>query len=166
MQSLVHELTENLDATTALYERILETERRKQRAIVESRPDDLPAIVADEEQLVGLAADLEGRRQGLRDRFAEAEAQLGPRPRLREVIALLEEPDRQTLADKHQHLLRLAAELNDVNRTNFHLLRSSLDLLRGVLNDVLGPGAEPTTYGPTGERNDTAHDAARVDQVM
>lgn len=166
MQSLVRQLTENLDATTDLYERILATERRKQRAIVESRADDLPAIVTDEEQLVGLAAELERQRLALRSRFAEAEARLGPHPRLREVIALIDEPERQPLTDKHQRLLRLAAELNEVNRTNFHLLRSSLDLLRGVIDDVLGVRAEPTTYGPTGERNQSAQDAARVDQVM
>ena len=166
MVSLVDQLTENLDATTELYERLLATERRKRQAIVESRVGDLPGIVAAEEQLVGLAADLEARRLALRDRLASAEARLGPAPRLRELIALLDGPERDALTHKHQRLLSLAQELNDVNRTNFHLLRSSLDLLRGVVNDVFGASPEPNTYDPTGRPSTNAHDAARVDQVM
>lgn len=166
MESLVRQMAENLDATTELYEQILATERRKQHAIVECRADDLPDIVAAEEQLVGLAAALEAQRLALRDRLAATESRLGPSPRLREVLALLDDPERDALAHKHRRLLTLAEELNDLNRTNFHLLRSSLDLLRGVIDDVFGAGAEPNTYDPNGRPSTGTQDAARVDHVM
>jgi len=166
MQELVRELTENLDATTRLYEHVLATERHKQRAIVEARVEALPDIVAMEEHLMGAAADLAAQRLALRDRFAGADARLGPTPRLAEIIELLDGPTRDALAARHEHLLALAEDLKEVNRTNFHLLRSSLDLLRGVLEDVLGAPAEPTTYDPRGRTNPGAHDPARMDQVM
>ena len=166
MESIVREIAENIDHTTALYEQILDTERAKQRAIVESHLDALPEIVAREEQLVAAAAALETHRLALRDRLAQADERLGAEPRLRQVIELLDGPERDALARKHRHLLDLAEQIHDVNRANFQLLRGSLDLLRSVIGDVFGARAEPRTYDPSGRQATGVQDAARVDQVM
>lgn len=166
MHSVVQEMAANLDQTRALYERILAVERRKQRAVVECQVDALTEVVAEEEQLVTMAAGLEAQRLALRDRLADGDDRLGARPRLREVIALLDGPERDALTQKHHHLQALAEQITDVNRTNFQLVRSSLDLLRGVIDDVFGSADEPRTYDPTGQPTPPNQDAARLNHVL
>lgn len=166
MQQVVQEMSDNINRTAAVYEQILVTERRKQQAIVGNEIDALGKIVAREEELVALAAELEAERLAVRDRLAATDTRLGSRPRLRQVINVLDGPDRDLLAQKHQHLLDLAEQINDVNRTNFQLLRSSLELLQGVIDDVFGPSTAPNTYDPAGRRHDTPHDPTRVNQVL
>lgn len=166
MQALVREMTANLGQTGELYAQILEVERRKQRAIVECEVDALPEIVAREEQLVALAADLAAQRLALRDRLADGDPRLGDRPTLREVVALLDGPERDALTQTHHHLQALAEQISEVNRTNFQLVRSSLDLLRGVIRDVFGEPDEPHTYDRSGQPTPATQDAARVNHVL
>jgi len=166
MQPLVRQVTDNLDRTAALYEQILATEQRKQRAIVDSDTRALNDIVAREEELVALAAELEASRLALRDQLAQHDGRLGPKPRLRQVIALLHGPQREALTRKHQHLLDIAEKIHEVNRVNFQLLRSSLDLLRGVIDDVFGSPNTPRTYDPKGQPEPEPHDPTRVDHVL
>jgi len=139
MELLVRELAANLDTTAKLYEEIVAAERRKGRALAQRRIGDLPDIVAIEERLLTVAADLEARRLALRDGFAAAEARLGPAPRLGEVITLLDGAARTALAEKHHRLRALARELDAVNRANADLLRACPDLL------VPPPDAHGTT---------------------
>jgi len=166
MQHVVQEMTDNIHRTATVYEQILDTERHKQQAIVGNEIDALGEIVAREEHLVALATDLETERLALRDRIASSDTRLGTNPRLRQVIDLLDGPDREALAQKHQHLVGLAGQIHDVNRTNFQLLRSSLDLLQGVIDDVFGPSNAPRTYDPAGRHNPATHSPARVNHVL
>jgi len=166
MQQIVEQLMDNIAHTTDLYERILATERDKQRAIVAADIDALAAIVAREEVLVSLAGQLEADRACLRGRFAEADRRLGPGSRLEHVIAVIDGPPHDLLAEKHQHLLALAAQIHDVNRVNFQLLRSSIDLLRGILDEVLGTSSVPGTYDPSGHHEAGPRAATCVDQIL
>jgi len=129
MELLVRKLAANLDSTAKLYEEIVATERRKGQALAQRRIGDLPDIVAIEERLLAVAADLEARRLMLRDGFAAAEAHLGPAPRLGEVITLLDGAARTALAEKHHRLRELARQLDAVNRANADLLRACPDLI-------------------------------------
>ena len=166
MQQAVRQMTDNIHRTAAIYEQILDTERHKQRAIVANEIDALSEIVAREEHLVASAAELETERLALRDRLAAGDPRLGPDLRLRQVIDILDGPDRDLLARKHQHLRGLANQINDVNRTNFQLLRSSLDLIRGVIDDVFGPTTTPATYDPAGRHGETTHNPTCVNHVL
>ena len=166
MQTLLEQVTDNIERTAELYEEILDTELQKQSAIVESRIDALPGIVAREEELVGRADGLEAERLGLRACIAEDRPELGPSPRLHQVVETLVGPERDRLEARHHHLLALAAEIGDVNRTNFHLLRSSLDFLRECLDSVFGSPADPATYRPDGRGQAPGHPPTRLDHLL
>ena len=167
MQQLVDAITRNIERTGELYDQILAIERGKQRAIVASDIHALTQIVAREEDLVNAAAELEAERNLLRTRFAEADPRLGPDSRLEHIIAIIDGPPRDRLAERREHLLALAAQINEVNRLNFQLLRSSLDLVRGILHDVLGGSPIPSTYTPPGQHESPDfHAATRVDHVL
>ncbi|MFP4055873.1 MAG: flagellar protein FlgN [Candidatus Brocadiia bacterium] len=159
-------MSDNLERTARLYEDILETERVKQRAIVASEAHALADVVAREERLVRGANELEAERLAIRHQLAQRHEALGPTSRLADLIALLEPPQRDELAARRQHLLDLAAQINDVNRMNFQLLRCSIELTGEILDAVFGAAAEPDTYTPGGRQEPRGHDATRVDQVL
>jgi len=165
MQDLVQQMIENIERTASLYEQILATERDKQRAIVASDAEVLAEIVAREEKLMGIAAHLEAERTDLRARLAGAHEHLGPASRLRHLIDVLDGPERDRLAEKRRHLLSLAGQINEVNRLNFQLLRCSIDLLSGILDEVFGVPAAPPTYNASGRQEPAARGATRVDQL-
>jgi len=166
MQQLVPQLTDNLDRTIALYEQILATERGKQRAVVACDLDTLGAVLAREEELVELARPLEAERAMLRAQFAQADERLGPDSRLKHLLALLDGPERDLLAEKRRRLLTLAGQIQEVNRVNFQLLRCSLDLVRGILEEIFGSAPAPGTYDAAGRQDAPSQAPTRVDQVL
>lgn len=165
-EDLVAKLNDNLTRTIALYERLLGTERGKQRAIVESDMEGLAAVLAEEEALVATAEGLEAERRALRQALGQAEERLGADFRLEHLLALLEEPARGELAGRRERLGALAAQLNEVNRLNFHLLRSSLAVVEGILAHVFGSPPSPPLYDAAGRQDKGEQLATRVDQVL
>ncbi len=165
-EDLVAKLDENLGRTIALYEQLLTTERRKQRAIVQSNMEALTEVLAQEEDLVAKAEALEAERQDLRKGLAEAEERLAPDFRLEQLLPLLDEPARGRLATSRQRLARLASELNEVNRLNFHLLRSSLAVVEGILGHIFATPSSPPLYDAAGRQQKSEQPATRVNQVL
>jgi len=163
---LLGKLAENLDQTIALYQELLATERRKQRAIVESNLEALTEVLGREEELVGRAEALEVERRGVRTALADREEGLEAGFRLEELLPLLEEPARGQLAARRQRLVSLAGELNEVNRLNFHLLRSSLAVVEGILSEVFGGGCAPPLYDAAGRQQAAERPATRLNQVL
>ena len=161
MQQLVQQMTENIEHTTRLYEEILASEREKQRAIIAGDIEALTEIIPREEELMGLASQLEAERTELRGQFAEADDRLGPDSRLEHIIAILDGPWRDVLAEKRQGLLALAGQISEVNRVNFQLLRGSTDLLRGTFRDVAGAPPPPATCDSPGRQSNPDCDAMR-----
>jgi hypothetical protein len=166
MEKLVHAMSENIAHTVAVYEQILETELAKQRAIVASDVEGITAAVAREEELVAAAGRLEAERLDLRYRLAQADRRLGPNSRLLHVIEILDGPPRDLLASRRDRLLGLSAQISEVNRLNFQLLRSSLDLLREILDDVFGSPPDPRVYDPSGRPTEASPGATRVDHML
>ena len=166
MQPVVHAVIEHLDGTTRLYEEILEAERHKQRAIVGSRIEELLEVVAREEELVAQSARFEAERLGLSRQIGQTYAALGPTPRLTDLIGVLESPARAAVAARRERLLDLGRQINEVNRTNFHLLRGSLAFLRECLETVFGGPAGPQTYTASGREEAAGHEPTRVDHLL
>jgi hypothetical protein len=166
MEQLIHAMDGNIEQTIGVYEGILEVERAKQRAIVASDVEALTSVDAREEELVAAAGQLEAARLELRCRLAQADRRLGPNSRLLHLIEILDGPARERLASRRERLLGLSAQINEVNRLNFQLLRSSLDLLREILDDVFGAPGDPRVYDPTGRPTAASPGATRVDQVL
>jgi flagellar biosynthesis/type III secretory pathway chaperone len=155
MQELARQMIENLEETAGLYDELLTTERDKQLAIVESRIEALAEIVARQEQLVGRAAQLEAERLALRRDLARADVRLGPSPRLGHLIAALDGPERDLLAQKRDHLSGLAHQIHEVSQANVRLLRGSSDRFRAMLDEAFSaqppaqePGRAPAAPNP------------------
>jgi len=166
MEKLIQAMDENIERTIGVYEAILAVERAKQRAIVASDIEGITTAVAREEELVAAAGRLEAERLELRCRLAQADRRLGPNSRLLHLIEILDGPPRDLLASRRERLLGLSAQINEVNRLNFQLLRSSLDLLREILDDVFGAPADPRVYDPSGRPTAASPGATRVNQVL
>jgi hypothetical protein len=166
MQELAREMIDNLERTAGLYEEILATERDKQRAVAESRLDALPGILAREEQLVGRAAQLEAARLVLRHDLARADARLGPSPRLSHVIAVLDGPERDLLAQKHAQLAGLARQIHEANRANVRLLRGSPELLQEMCENMASAPAPPEIPDPRDGLGPSARDPACLDPSL
>jgi len=165
-EDLVAKLNDNLGRTITLYEELLTTEHQKQRAIVHSNIEALTEVLAREEELVARAEALEAERQDLRKALAQAEDRLAPDFRLEQLLPLLEEPARGQLADSRHRLTQLATQLNEVNRLNFHLLRSSLAVVEGILGQVFGASPSPPLYDAAGRQQKAEQPATRVNQVL
>ena len=123
MQEIVERMIENMKQTCAVYEQILQTEREKQRGMIESRLALLTATIAHQESLVAQAGALEGERLELRRQLAQADRRLGPDARFHQLLEILEEPLRARLADGRARLIALTEQIYDFNCANRQLLK-------------------------------------------
>lgn len=140
------DLKSNLDETVEVYRELLESEKAKQCYIIAGRTDSIAKVMDKQEALAERAHALEQSRAAL-----QRDPATGESLRLSEIIEQAEALLATALQERREMLLTVTKELETTNRTNFQLLRYSLDLVGETIGAVFGEPVAPYLYERSGQ---------------
>ena len=161
MESDLSTLKVNLDTTIEAYRDLLESEKAKQCYIIAGRTESIAKVIDQQKDLVARVDGLEQERSVL-----QAQDDGGRPLRLSEIIAGTEAPLAQQLQERRERLIAITKELEKINRTNYQLLRYSLDMLGEMIGAVFGEPVTPYLYERSGQVTRTSTGGHVLNQAI
>jgi flagellar biosynthesis/type III secretory pathway chaperone len=123
------ELIALMDEEIRLYDAVLTLTRDEREATLGTDPAVLDAIVAAKESLVAQVTRVEVRRQAWVAEWAAEHGVESTCPTLSSLVAQMNGPESQELAERREQLLARVHELADLNFRNKQLFSSALSVI-------------------------------------
>ena len=163
-QGPFNDLVLSLSHEVALYDQLALMLKSKQKAIIQGDVDLLQNLVHEEHRLIPKIR-LATQARELRAAAIGALADVGAKtPSLKELIDLSPSHHTQTLIGHREKLIAALDRIAHANRENEFLLNSSLELVRGLVQVLLGREEHETVhYGGKGKINNDQTRRAVVD---
>ena len=133
------------------YRELLEVSKQERHAIIHQDLQGLRKAIEDEEQLINLTRSTERAREQLSGQIAEMIGIDPDQLTLSRIIESEAAPAGMDFGILRQKLLDVIAELDQVNRSNSRLLRSSISFINKVFNSLAEPKSEVTIYNNSGK---------------
>jgi len=148
MSRLVEKLLANLDGQIDLYRRGLGVLQKKQRSLVANDISALEESVAEEQEFVLAAEQIEQARQAIVKLLAEEYQSKDYDFFAKDAAPALS--GESGLDSRKDELLSLAEEVRHVNRINSMLTRSSLEFVSSVMQTVFPNSTSASAYSASG----------------
>ena len=133
-----------------LYRTLLDFSQRKREVLVKGGTAEFEAIVESEQALLWQAGRLEERRLGLQAQLATEMGLVTEDVSVSRLAPYVNEPERDRLRTAQAEILKVLAELGQVNETNTRLIKQSLAYINAALKLITSGGQRPATYTPRG----------------
>jgi len=150
MSRLVEKLLVNLDGQIDLYRRGLGVLQKKQRSLVTNDISALEESVAEEQEFVLAAEQIEQARQAIVRLLAEEYQSKDYDFFAEDAAPALSGESGLELCSRKDELLSLAEEVRHVNRINSMLTRSSLEFVSSVMQTVFPNSTSASAYSASG----------------
>ena len=140
-----------IQAQLGYYKELLQVSRQERHAIIHQDLQGVRKAIEDEEQLINLTRSAERARAQLSGQIAE---KIGIDPgqlTLSRIIESKAAPAGIDFGILQQDLLGVIVELDQVNRSNSRLLRSSISFINKVFNSLAEPKNKVTLYNNSGK---------------
>lgn len=144
---MIDALTEQLN----LYRTLVDLSRRKRDLLVKGGTIEFEAIVESEQALLWQAGRLEERRFALQSQMAREMGLIPEDLTVSRLAPHVGEPEGTRLRTLQSDILRVLAELGEVNEINTRLIKQSLSYINATLQMITAGGQRPATYNPQGQ---------------
>lgn len=134
-----------------VYRTLLDLSRRKQEVLVKGGTAQFEAIVESEQALLWQAGRLEERRLGLQAQIAIDMGLVTEDVTVTRIAPYVPQPERDQLRTLQADILKVLAELGEVNEVNTRLIKQSLAYINAALHLITSAGQRPVTYTPRGQ---------------
>lgn len=134
-----------------VYRTLLDLSQRKQEVLVKGGTAQFEAIVESEQALLWQAGRLEERRLGLQAQMAAEMGLVAEDVTVSRIAPYVPQPERDQLRTLQADILKVLAELGQVNEVNTRLIKQSLAYINAALQLITSAGQRPVTYTPRGQ---------------
>lgn len=147
MASLMENLISLLQEETAMYQQLLELSMKKTPVIVGGDLESLQKITDEEQTIVARINHLDAQREEVTGDIANVLNKDVANLKLADIVTMMSQrpQEQKTLAQTHDRLKEVLADVSRVNEQNRELIRSSLELVEFDMNLIHSMRRAPET---------------------
>jgi len=136
------ELLAILEMEKAVYESLLVTLKRKQKAVITGAVDELRNLIMEEKEIIKNSVDAARARVDFISKFCIERNIKGTNIPLKDFIGFSPEPEKNKMENIRYELKNILNEIKTVNRQNETLLHFSINHVQKMTNIFLHSGRE------------------------
>ncbi|MCG8606985.1 flagellar protein FlgN [bacterium] len=150
MERIIEELIAVIAKEIEAFDELLQTLRKKQRAVVEGAVERLNKSVEEEGKLANQTKALEAERIERTQKLAQELEMENANPKLSEIIEKVEEKYAQRLTEQRELLRSVVQNIQNLNKSNQYLLNYSLNHIEKSMQILLSGHDAVSVYRKDG----------------